>query len=161
MSEIIDKAPAVRRPASGSGAVLFTVGGLAAAFGLASCCALPLLLTTIGVSTAWLGGVGLLAAPHRGVLLVIGALCLVGGAALLWGRLRAERRLHAARRSGANLGGAFDGSRSTLGRIRLCLTQLSLWNQRSRVRTAVIVRPRPCRWMPANTSTTARGAVRF
>ncbi len=63
MSEIIDNAPAVRRPASGPGAVLFTVGGLAAAFGVASCCALPLLLTTIGVSTAWLGGVALLARP--------------------------------------------------------------------------------------------------
>jgi len=89
MSELIDKAPPVRRPASGSGAVLFTVGGLAAAFGVASCCALPLLLTTIGVSTAWLGGVALLAAPHRGVLLVIGALCLVGGAAPLWRQQRA------------------------------------------------------------------------
>jgi len=89
MSEIIDKAPVVCRPANGSGAVLFTVGGLAAAFGVASCCALPLLLTTIGVSTAWLGGVALRAAPRRSVLLVIGTLCLVGGAALLWRRQRA------------------------------------------------------------------------
>jgi mercuric ion transport protein len=84
MSEAIDKTSAVPRPAIGSGAVLFTLGGLAAAFGVASCCALPLLLTSIGVSTAWLGGAALLAAPHRGVLLSIGALCLTGGAALLW-----------------------------------------------------------------------------
>lgn len=89
MSDTIDQSLAARRPASGSGAVLFTLGGLAAALGVASCCALPLLLTTIGVSTAWLGGVGLLAAPHRSVLLIIGALCLAGGAALLWRQQRA------------------------------------------------------------------------
>lgn len=68
--------------------MLFTLGGLAAGLGVASCCALPLLLTTIGVSTAWLGGVALLAAPHRGALLVVGALCLLGGAALLWRQQR-------------------------------------------------------------------------
>jgi mercuric ion transport protein len=68
--------------------MLFTVGGLAAAFGVASCCALPLLLATVGVGTAWLGGVALLAGPHRGVLLAIGALCLAGGAALLWRQQR-------------------------------------------------------------------------
>lgn len=83
MSDTVDKISAARRPAGGSGAVLFTLGGLAAAFGLASCCALPLLLTAIGVSTAWLGGVALLAAPHRGALLIVGALSLAGGAALL------------------------------------------------------------------------------
>jgi mercuric ion transport protein len=61
---------------------------LAAAFGVASCCALPLLLTTVGVSTAWLGGVALLAAPHRAVLLTVGALCLAGGAMLSWRQQR-------------------------------------------------------------------------
>jgi mercuric ion transport protein len=30
----------------------------------------------------------LLAAPHRGVLLIFGALCLAGGAALLWRQQR-------------------------------------------------------------------------
>ena len=71
------------------GAELLTLGGLAAAFGLASCCALPLLLTTLGLGTAWLSGAALMAQPHRGVLLVIGALCLLGGAALLWRQQRA------------------------------------------------------------------------
>ena len=71
------------------GAELLTLGGLAAAFGLASCCALPLLLTTLGLGTTWLSGVALMAQPHRGVLLVIGALCLLGGAALLWRQQRA------------------------------------------------------------------------
>lgn len=88
MPGTIGKTTADRRPASGSAALLFTIGGLAAAFGVASCCALPLLLTTVGVSTAWLGGMALIAAPHRGALLIIAALCLAGGTALLWRQQR-------------------------------------------------------------------------
>jgi len=72
-----------------SGAELLTLGGLVAAFGLASCCALPLLLTTLGLSTAWLSGVAVMAVPHRSALLVIGAVCLLGGAVLLWRQQRA------------------------------------------------------------------------
>ena len=89
MSDIADNKPMTPRPAMGSGAMLVTLGGLAAAFGVASCCALPLLLTTLGIGTAWLGGVALLAEPYRGVLLAIGALCLPGGAVLLWRQQRA------------------------------------------------------------------------
>ncbi len=89
MSDLAGKTQAAERPEVGSGAALFTLAGLAAAFGVASCCALPLLLATIGVSTAWLGGVALMAAPHRGVLLAVGALCLSGGAILLWRQQRA------------------------------------------------------------------------
>jgi mercuric ion transport protein len=88
MSDLAGKTRATDRSAISSGAALFTLGGLAAAFGLASCCALPLLLTTIGMSTAWLGGVALMAGPHRGALRVIGALCLLGGAVLLWRQQR-------------------------------------------------------------------------
>jgi mercuric ion transport protein len=87
MSRAIDTSAALR-PATGSGAVLFTLGGLAAAFGVASCCALPMLLATIGASAVGLGGVALLAAPHRDTLLVVGAACLAGGAALLWRQQR-------------------------------------------------------------------------
>ena len=83
MADPAGEAPAPRRATVGSGTLLFTLGGLAAAVGLASCCALPLLFTTLGLSTAWLGGVALMAAPHRGPLLVIGALFLAGGAILL------------------------------------------------------------------------------
>jgi mercuric ion transport protein len=89
MSDLAGKASVAERPAAGSGAALFTIAGLAAAFGLASCCALPLLLTTVGVSTAWLAGVALMAAPHREALLAVGTLCLLGGAALLWRQQRA------------------------------------------------------------------------
>ena len=74
--------------AVGTGSVLLTLGGLAAAFGVASCCGLPFLLATAGIGTAWLTGFALLAAPHRSVLLIVGAVCLAGGAALFWRQRR-------------------------------------------------------------------------
>ena len=83
MAETIKESPRIAR-APGTGAVLLTAGGLAAAFGVASCCGLPFLLATAGVSTAWLTGFALLAAPHRSFLLVAAAICLAGGAVLFW-----------------------------------------------------------------------------
>jgi mercuric ion transport protein len=77
------------RPLRDTGATLLTLGGVAAAFGVASCCGLPFLLATFGVSSAWLGGVASLAAPHRPLLLWAGALCLAAGAVLLWRRQQA------------------------------------------------------------------------
>lgn len=41
-------------PARPWGAMGLTVGGVAAAFSVAACCALPILLGSIGVGTAWL-----------------------------------------------------------------------------------------------------------
>jgi mercuric ion transport protein len=69
-----------------TGATLLTLSGLAAAFGAASCCGLPFLLATIGVSSVWLVGIATLAAPHRPLLLAVAAVCLVAGAVLLWRR---------------------------------------------------------------------------
>ncbi|HEV2300480.1 MAG TPA: mercuric transporter MerT family protein [Stellaceae bacterium] len=77
------------RRVSGTGAVLLTLGGLTAAFGVAACCALPLLLTAMGVGAAWLGGIALLAAPHRLFLLAAASLCFAGAAVLLWRQHRA------------------------------------------------------------------------
>jgi mercuric ion transport protein len=74
------------QPLRDTGATLLTLGGIAAAFGVASCCGLPFLLATLGVSSAWLGGIALLAAPHRPLLLWAGAICLAAGAVLLWRR---------------------------------------------------------------------------
>ena len=68
---------------------MLTLGGLAAAFGLASCCALPILLGTLGLSTAWLAGIAVFSVGHRGILLAIGASGLIVGAALLWRQQRA------------------------------------------------------------------------
>ncbi len=73
-------------PLRDTGATLLTLGGVVAAFGVASCCGLPFLLATLGVSSAWLGGIALVAAPHRPLLLWVGALCLAAVALLLWRR---------------------------------------------------------------------------
>lgn len=75
------------RPTRARGAAALTLGGIVAAFGVASCCALPILLTTAGMSTAWLGGIASLAAPYRTMLLCLSALSLIGGAILL-GRIQ-------------------------------------------------------------------------
>jgi mercuric ion transport protein len=78
-----------RAPARDTGVLLLAAGGLAAAFGAASCCALPLLLGSLGLSTAWLVTVAWFAAPHRIALLAIAIVCLAGGGGvLLWRRHR-------------------------------------------------------------------------
>lgn len=72
----------------GWGALSLTIGGLGAAFALAACCALPILLGALGLGTAWLFGVAELAAPHRSLLLIAGSASLLGGAVALWYQTR-------------------------------------------------------------------------
>ena len=70
-----------------TGALVLAAGGLAAAFGVASCCALPLLLGSVGLGSAWLVTVAWIAAPHRVALLIAAIVCLFGGGALFfWSR---------------------------------------------------------------------------
>lgn len=79
--------PFAPRNTANLGASLFAAGGLAAAFGAASCCALPMLFGSLGLGSLWLGGIALMAAPYHGELVAIAALCLAaGGAALFWSR---------------------------------------------------------------------------
>lgn len=75
-------------PPKASSTTLLTVAGLGAAFGVAACCALPLLLISVGLGTAWLGGIASVTAPYRALLLVFAALTLAGGAILLWRQQR-------------------------------------------------------------------------
>jgi len=78
-----------RTSARDTGALLLAAGGLAAAFGAASCCALPLLFGSLGLGTAWLASVAWFAVPHRLALLAIAIISLgSGGAVLLWRRRR-------------------------------------------------------------------------
>jgi mercuric ion transport protein len=83
----VDTSPPLAPPKA-SGSALLTLGGLAAAFGVAACCALPLLMISLGLGTAWLGGIASLAAPIRSLLLMFAALALAGGAILLWRQQR-------------------------------------------------------------------------
>jgi mercuric ion transport protein len=79
-----------RAPVRDTGALLLAAGGLAAAFGAASCCALPLLLGSLGLGSAWLVTVAWFAAPHRVALLAVAIICLAsGGGVFLWRRRRA------------------------------------------------------------------------
>jgi len=84
-----DNAPSVLselKSFSGAGATLLATTGFAAAFGAASCCALPLFLSVVGLGGAWLVSLAVVAAPYRPALLATASVCLVGGALLLWRR---------------------------------------------------------------------------
>ena len=87
MSNPITSSPPVAR-APGSLAALLTLGGIGAAFGLASCCALPFLLTGLGLGTAWLAGIGLFAIFHRTAFIIVALIGLGGAAILLWRQRR-------------------------------------------------------------------------
>jgi mercuric ion transport protein len=68
------------------GPVALAGGGLAAAFGAASCCAIPMLLGGIG-----LGGLGSaifvpVLGPYQHVMLGAAAVCLLAGGGFLWRR---------------------------------------------------------------------------
>jgi mercuric ion transport protein len=76
-----------RAPARDAGALLLAAGGLAAAFGAASCCALPLLLGTLGLGSASLVTLAWFAAPYRLALLAVAVVCLAsGGGVFVWRR---------------------------------------------------------------------------
>src|SRR6516162_10583603 len=82
MTDEIRDPPPVRETAKETGALLLAVGGLAAAFGAASCSAIPVLLGR-GLSSAWLAGVAIFAAPHRMALVGAAVVCLIGAATVL------------------------------------------------------------------------------
>src|SRR5258705_13657941 len=62
-------------------------GGLVAAFGVASCCALPVALSILGISAASLVGIGYLAAQYQQELFYAAAACL-GASAFIMVRQR-------------------------------------------------------------------------
>jgi mercuric ion transport protein len=66
---------------------VFAAGGLLAAFGVASCCALPVALSLLGISAASLAGIGYLAAQYQQELLYAAAICL-GASAFIMVRQR-------------------------------------------------------------------------
>jgi mercuric ion transport protein len=51
------------------GASGLALGGLATAFAAASCCALPIALSMVGLGSAWLGAIAFLAGPYQQILL--------------------------------------------------------------------------------------------
>lgn len=68
---------------------IFAVGGLLAAFGVASCCALPIALSLLGISAASLVGVGFLAAQYQQQLFYGAVVLLLAAAFVMWRQWRA------------------------------------------------------------------------
>jgi mercuric ion transport protein len=88
----MSESSSARARPGGIGAASLVLGGIAAAFGVAACCALPIGLAALGFGAAWLGGIGAAAAPYRTPLLITAALSLAAGAALLLRQQRAAAR---------------------------------------------------------------------
>lgn len=84
MMQYSESNSSARRRWSGWGAMGLTLGGFGAAFAAASCCALPILLGGLGLSTAWLFGLASVAAPHRLVLISLALGLFAAGAGALW-----------------------------------------------------------------------------
>jgi mercuric ion transport protein len=86
--------PVQRRPLADKGGdatkAALAAGGLLAAFGVASCCALPVALSLLGISAASLVGVGYMAGQYQQELFY-GAVVLLGGAAFVAFRQRRVR----------------------------------------------------------------------
>jgi len=72
----------LRRP-KGIGAISLTLGGIASGFIAATCCALPMLLASAGIGSAWLVGIAVPAAPYRLWFVAFGVISLVAGGILL------------------------------------------------------------------------------
>jgi mercuric ion transport protein len=67
---------------------VLAAGGLLAAFGMASCCALPVALSMLGIGAASLVGIGYMAASYQRELLLAATLCLAAVAFLYWRQWR-------------------------------------------------------------------------
>jgi mercuric ion transport protein len=90
MSNPVTTSPSATR-GPGSVTALLTLGGIGAAFGLASCCALPFLLAWLGLGTAWSAGIALFAGFHRTAFIAVALIGLGGAAVLLWRQRRTMR----------------------------------------------------------------------
>lgn len=70
--------------AKSTGAIALVTGGIASAFALAACCAIPFLLAGVGLGSAWLAPVVAASQPHAGILTVFSLGALAGSVALVW-----------------------------------------------------------------------------
>ena len=97
--------------------------GLVAAFGMASCCALPVALSLIGVGTAALVGIGTLAASYQQALFY-GAVISLGAASILMWR---QRRMRACTPGAACAHPALDLATMVVVVTALGLLALTFW----------------------------------
>lgn len=90
MSKSLMSDPLAPRVGLDAAKTTLAAGGLLAAFGVASCCALPILLSVLGISAASLTGIGFLAAQYQRELFLL-AMLFVGAAGLVMWRQRRAR----------------------------------------------------------------------
>lgn len=93
-SKPLDRASPPSPLGSDAAKTVFAAGGLLAAFGAASCCALPVALSLLGISAASLTGIGFAAAAYQHELFYFAAFCILGGGVILW---RERQRVGCAR----------------------------------------------------------------
>ena len=61
-----------------TGAVALVAGGISAAFALAACCAVPVLLASLGIGASWLAPLVSASQPHAEALTGVSAIALLG-----------------------------------------------------------------------------------
>jgi mercuric ion transport protein len=67
---------------------VLATGGMLAAFGVASCCALPIALSLLGISAASLVGIGYLVAQYQQSLFYVAVVCLAAAGVVMWWQQR-------------------------------------------------------------------------
>ena len=102
---------------------VLAAGGLLAAFGVASCCALPVALSLLGISAASLVGIGYLAAQYQRELLFVAVICLVMAALIMW----RQRRSRACAPAAACERPVLDGGSKLAFALALGFLALTFW----------------------------------
>lgn len=67
---------------------VLAAGGMLAAFGVASCCALPIALSLLGFSAASLVGIGYISAQYQQELFYTAVVCLSVAGLVMWRQAR-------------------------------------------------------------------------
>ena len=71
-----------------AGAVALAASGIASAFSLAACCAIPFLLAGAGLSAGWLAPIVSASQPHAEILTGGSLLALIGSVTAVWAARR-------------------------------------------------------------------------
>ena len=67
-----------------TGAIAFVVSGIAAAFALAACCAIPFALAAAGIGASWLIPIVSASQPHAEILTAFSLAALAASVIMVW-----------------------------------------------------------------------------
>lgn len=102
---------------------LLAAAGLVTAFGVASCCALPVALSLVGIGAASLLTIGAFAAPYQHILFYAAVLCIGAASVVLW----RQRRVRACAPGTACARPAFDVASIATMVLAVGLLALTFW----------------------------------